>query len=150
MNHNGYADTSFGTNGLVINEMETNEFTEGLALSPREDVLYFLGNVETDWTYIVAAYYTGYENTPPVSLNENTQGAISIFPNPTSGMVSIETGMAGRHLLQVYDVMGKELFRSDWQGKKFDINLEPLQCAVYILKVTLPDNNIRASRIIKQ
>lgn len=150
---NGFSDSTFGTNGIVLTDFGLNdESLYELALSPTENIIYAAGyttDIE-DGAIMVAAYYTGYETEPIVNSIDNKVGLISCYPNPFSGNVTIETGVTGPQVVQLYDLTGKELFRGNYQDNKFDLYLEFLQCSIYLVKIIMPDSNIKILKLIKQ
>ena len=66
INHNGTPDNTFGTNGLVLAPAAYEQYVKGMALSPRENVLYITGT-NTDGSnesIFLVAYCTGFETEP--------------------------------------------------------------------------------------
>jgi hypothetical protein len=133
INFNGYADTTFGEAGFVVTDFGNEDYLNELALSPSGDVLYAAG-YSTDFmdgTIIVSAYYTTAEITPPVTVAENESGSINCFPNPSSGIITVETGLTGPYKVQVFDPSGMEVYNEYCFGKSISLNLGFLQPSVY-------------------
>jgi hypothetical protein len=61
--------------------------------------------------------------------------AINVFPNPATGIVSIE-GLPQHKEISLYDITGRLLdtFRSD--GIKTSVNLQPYPRGLILLKIT--------------
>jgi len=154
VNHNGSADTSFGTLGLVLIHMAESQSIQGLALSPAEDMLYaagfgYPGDLLDRYT-VVTAFHTGYKKPQPVSISENIPGTVSLFPNPAKDHITIETGIAGLYMAEVLDLTGKRLIQSDFQGNTLNLNIESLQPSVYFIRITRPDSQVTTFKFIKR
>lgn len=150
INHNGFGDTTFGTNGLVLISLENTEYVSGLALNPTEDRLYVAGNVEGEFSIMVAAFYTVYETEAAALQGYRINNPWIVFPNPSPGQVTIETGVNAPQKVQVFDLTGKELINNTYTDKNITINLEQLQPSVYIVKISLPDKQAITLKLIKQ
>lgn len=68
-----------------------------------------------------------------VGTNER-QSAIRVFPNPTAGMLRVESSELMSELV-VTDVLGKELLRKKLSGKSQEIDLSKLTPGMYLLQV---------------
>jgi len=124
---------------------------------------------------------TGLNGGIPVGLNENSprgkpSGKVSVFPNPTSGMITIESEAvpaAGRveiRSVEVYGLMGTsiqfklypEFFEPNSKSieghnlnhsvstKKSTINLTNFSKGVYFLKVELENGEVVTKKMVKQ
>lgn len=89
--------------------------------------------------------------TPPhtvyslvVSVDEQTFGDhLSVYPNPTSGIINIESSINESIDVQVMTSLGQELLRDSFQGK-FSFDLEQFGTGVYFLKSTVDGvSNVR-------
>ncbi len=154
INHNGIGDTSFGTNGLQLTPRGSKEGIKSLALNEAEDMLYAAGasgENDSEYKIMVAAYHTveGAEQ-PPVNTVENHNNLMHLFPNPSSGSVTVETGTTGPQQLQVFDLTGNTLINKNFLGESCELNLEMLQPSVYFVRVTLPDGQVSTSKLIVQ
>ncbi|RYY42506.1 MAG: T9SS type A sorting domain-containing protein [Chitinophagaceae bacterium] len=70
---------------------------------------------------------------------------VSIYPNPTVGMVHIVSGEAMVKEVKIYSILGKEMMMV--QDKKIDASR--LSDGIYIIKVTLDDNKTYPTKLIK-
>ena len=72
---------------------------------------------------------------------------ISIFPNPSSGVFSVEyPDFYGQ--ISLIDIGGKELFNKDFIGK-INFNLESINSGIYFLKVSSNDQYLTKKIIIE-
>ena len=153
INHNGFGDTTFGANGLVLTSMEFDEKIQDIALSPEEDILYAAGYSEDPYfdTFIrIAAYHTTEHIEPPVTIGEVAADVRLCYPNPSSGTITILTGKTGDQQLQVYDLTGKRLYTGTFTDRRAEFDLGFLQSSVYLILVILPDMQVIAEKWIKQ
>ncbi len=71
------------------------------------------------------------------------------YPNPSAGIVTVETGITGLHRVQVFDLAGQEMYNTTFAGDKINIDLGSLQPSVYIVHVTLPDQQVITCKIVR-
>lgn len=103
----------------------------------------FIGNYETgiadscNYSYVwtdVNALQSGHE--------------IQIFPNPTTGKVSIISGSNNLLNIRIQDLSGKVLF-SQYMISETQINISDFQTGLYILTVETDNDKKRVERIVK-
>ncbi|MGC4039606.1 MAG: right-handed parallel beta-helix repeat-containing protein [Flavobacterium sp.] len=88
-----------------------------------------------------------YEYMPDLGLNpvEVTNG-ISVYPNPTKGIVNVYSAFSDVKEIKIYNILGKEIITV--QGDKIDlINLSK---GVYILKAKLDTGMIFAGKVVRE
>ncbi|HLW14073.1 MAG TPA: T9SS type A sorting domain-containing protein [Flavobacteriaceae bacterium] len=68
-----------------------------------------------------------------LSVEDLTQEAISLYPNPTNGMVHIEN--AEGFMVEVYDILGKVIFTKANMANQETIDLTDLTSGVYYVKL---------------
>jgi hypothetical protein len=148
---NGFADNTFGTNGLVITDIGPLDNINAIALSPGEDVLYAAGLVKEagDDAMAVVAYHTGYNTATRSKQLPETGHSTRLFPNPATDKVTIEAGMEGTHRIQVFDLAGNELYKKDFFGDRHVLDIAPLRSSVYLIKITTPGEQVSTFKLIK-
>jgi len=60
---------------------------------------------------------------------------VNIFPNPTSGMITIETVGSGPYTVTVSDLNGRLLYSGDFTHPTCRINISPFRQGIYIISV---------------
>lgn len=75
-----------------------------------------------------------------LSVNENTLTRLSIFPNPSTDFVTIQTAIDGQKGVEVYDITGKKIIETVTSST---VDVRELAPGLYILKVS--QNNTTAS-----
>ncbi|GAB5400971.1 MAG: hypothetical protein Aureis2KO_25560 [Aureisphaera sp.] len=84
-----------------------------------------------------------------LETTDNLLGNIAIVPNPTHGMLYIQSP-TGIQLVQVYDMQGRTVVEKAGNGLDFlEVNLEDMAGAVYFLKVHTDYGSV-TKRIVKQ
>lgn len=79
----------------------------------------------------------------------STEHELSIYPNPTSGNVSVQSEKAIQQLL-VNDITGKEVLKVSYQDVHFvQLNLEYLNSGVYLIELA-GDGFVKQLKLIKQ
>lgn len=99
-----------------------------------------LGKSSVDYR---TTYYYGNEAT--ASVNEFDAISFSVYPNPTSSIITIDNTNFTLKNIEVYNMIGKKVFTSF----KNEINLKDLVNGVYVLKVQSESGNVATKRIIK-
>ena len=79
---------------------------------------------------------------------ENNLG-LSIYPNPTSGIVSIKSKQLVNANVTVYDLNGRVLLSTNINGTSSEINMSNLASGMYLFKVQA-GNSAFTKRIVKQ
>jgi uncharacterized delta-60 repeat protein len=141
----GNLDTSFGNEGWVATNMTgTQDWCYGSALQADNKLLlggYSLGNQKID--ILLARYYLEIESGPPPSDTSITEAKVlRLFPNPSSGMFTIEYSIGSKSKISadIVDAAGR-LVRTLFLGEDGNagINTKPIDISdvadgFYILK----------------
>lgn len=93
--------------------------------------------VDTSACYTITT--VGIENN--LSLNDQ----ITVYPNPTNGKLYVETDLDIKELT-IFDLQGKKLLTSNTK----EIDILGLPTSVYILEITLLDNEQWRTKVIKE
>lgn len=87
-----------------------------------------------------------------VSLNEYTSANLSLFPNPTQGVVTVQNlGNATQQMVvEVYSLNGALMLQQTYTGEnEVTLDISNLTKGVYTFKVTT-DNEVMVERVIKR
>ena len=83
------------------------------------------------------------------SLTKTT--GISIFPNPTTGFVSIEVAQAyANAAFEAYDALGKLVVKESLTKNNTTVNLSNLQEGIYLYKVLQDKTVVKTGKLVKQ
>ena len=80
-----------------------------------------------------------------LSLNEFSDREFSVYPNPTSNQIHIQTDLKDLNF-QLFDINGRLILESAHK----DINLSNLNQGVYLLKIIATNNRFVTKKIIKK
>ena len=70
----------------------------------------------------------------PINCNRSeTSLQLDLWPNPASQNVKFAHGGIQPEILEIYDLLGREIYRGDWVG---EWNVETLEAGVYFVRVT--------------
>lgn len=81
---------------------------------------------------------------PPLSLNENSiQTPVLIFPNPSSGFLTVETDSAKIKSLEIYSASGILILKKEniWDSRTF-VNLSDKPAGLYLVVLRSDDHKI--------
>ena len=89
-----------------------------------------------------------YISTHTVSTDEVEGSRISVYPNPTTGMIFINT-FAENGIFEIYNSIGKKVKSGVLTGKNSKVNLSGSASGLYILKIKSEDKELVESIILK-
>ncbi len=116
------------------------ELPESLLIPGMEFALYYTDSKDIGYGAAVDEFFLGTDlsGVDDLALNQD----ISIFPNPTDGMVNIQLrGFEAQSLqLEVLDLRGRSMFKRDFEGlpsgTNQEISLEQLSSGQYLIRVS--------------
>ena len=71
----------------------------------------------------------------------------SVYPNPTSHSITIKGEMNLNQSFQIFDQMGREVFKGKLTGTETEVNLSALSKGMYTLKI---EGNYQSAQIVKE
>ncbi|MFD2541312.1 T9SS type A sorting domain-containing protein [Lacinutrix gracilariae] len=83
-----------------------------------------------------------------LSVNDNNilDDSLSIFPNPTNSIITINSVKNSIFKVSIYDINGRFLF----QTNNSSIDISDLPSSIYLLKIVLDNGNIINRKIVKK
>ena len=84
----------------------------------------------------------------PQSIGENSEKKVMVFPNPTHGLVRIQS--AGKPVVevQVFDLFGKMLFRQSVGKDDFSFDLSNYSSGTYLLRI-ISDKGVETVKVVR-
>jgi hypothetical protein len=78
-----------------------------------------------------------FNQTAVLSTNESIDEklVLNVFPNPTNGLINIETNFNSFSDVKIYDLMGRIIFQSRYRESSFGIHLN-IPSGVYLLNIS--------------
>ncbi len=88
-------------------------------------------------------------NIVAINRNETVDRSLKIFPNPTTDELSFISSFEDKtYQLAIYDLLGREVWSNQAQGKVNNFNLRRLNNGQYILRVTEEGNFVESFQLI--
>ncbi|MBI3521328.1 MAG: aryl-sulfate sulfotransferase [Bacteroidetes bacterium] len=115
-------------NGVLINGATSQNYT------PTQSGIYVVRT--TDANGCVYAYSQGYAYSIATAIEELEGKHISIYPNPSSGIIDIDLNYTNpdKLMVRVYDAFGKEVFQVENTSR---VDLTQLANGVYTMSIAL-------------
>jgi hypothetical protein len=86
----------------------------------------------------------------PASVNENSSGSISIFPNPVAGTINVNLPAGETSVLRIRDLGGRIISEISSNGGVTAVDVTALSAGVYIFESESADGSVRKSRFVKE
>lgn len=91
-----------------------------------------------------------YTSTPLFVKKFDAKNQISAYPNPTRGLLHLDSENSLIKEASVFDLLGRQIYSSKFSAlNKVDLDLKSLQSGTYVLKVTSDSGKIKSMKIIK-
>lgn len=81
---------------------------------------------------------------------QSDETPISIFPNPTTGIINLKTPTFEKTQIEIFDVLGKTIYQKEISTPETEINLSSLPKGVYFLKAISGNKRSTTQKIILQ
>jgi hypothetical protein len=78
-----------------------------------------------------------------------TKDEFYIYPNPSNGLLKIETKQPGQHYIEIISLNGQLLYTDKMEGPNHQIDLSSFEKGLYFITVR-SRNYVRTEKIIKQ
>ena len=132
------------TNGTAPYSYDWNTGETTASITPAVNGMYWVVVTDNDTCYSdTASFDVTFVSGTGI---DNWNNSVSIYPNPTSDVVTISTGnYTGSVKANVYDLFGRKVFTSNNK----EISLKSFSDGVYILEVKAADKTY-TTRIIKE
>jgi|GEM_PF-980001 len=76
--------------------------------------------------------------------------SIHIYPNPTNGLLQIETAISGQKTVQLFNVQGQMVQQFKTSDANFSVDVTALPDGVYVLKLQTTDGRMVVKKVLKQ
>nr|WP_315147482.1 T9SS type A sorting domain-containing protein [uncultured Flavobacterium sp.] len=112
------------------------------------DTFGFSAGMNTDATTGGISKFTGIPLKNP-SFDSNKQ--IAAYPNPTNGMLNLNSETSLIKEVSVFDLLGKQVYKSNFSAlNNVNLDLKSLQNGAYLLKVTSDSGKTETIKIMKK
>ncbi|WP_340113883.1 BspA family leucine-rich repeat surface protein [Maribellus mangrovi] len=126
-----------------------NSFNHDLSDWCVENIAFEPGDFATDCPLQVEYYPVWGMCSTKVSAEDIKYAeVISVYPNPTNGSITIETGSSGHCLINITTLNGQLLLSKKMEGIKDEIDLSFLGSGIYIVRIS-SEGAVRTDKLIK-
>jgi len=149
---------------LTLHENEAGEYTHSIllnnpafgnnAISYWDNILKSVDTTVTSTIFSVQTGKAGYElsgtmnfNYTKVGINEQDKVQLQVYPNPTTGQLTINNEQLTINNVEIFDIYGKKHHLITSSSNHL-INISHLPAGVYFVKITT-DTGIQTQKIIK-
>jgi len=135
--------SALGKNGQFINVSQTNKMVWiRMGDAPNQGDVPFLLN-DKIWLYI------NQLNCNNTSVNQNTLNKTNIFPNPSKGIINIESDREIEKLF-LYNSLGQEILQTELKDQSTILNFKELNETILVLKITYKNGDSSVHKIINE
>ena len=91
-----------------------------------------------------------YYSRKPTSINKYTfnDQVISIYPNPSNSILTIETGISDHYNIEITCLNGQMMYKTEMEGTTYQLDLSSFQKGVYFITIRSKDF-VTTRKIIK-
>lgn len=157
--------TTLSVSESHVNEMAGNDGSINLTISggtPTYSVSWSSGQSTEDISGLTAGSYTATITdangcstqitvviTSTVGINENTIAAILVYPNPNSGIFTIDLGTNPESNVEIFDVQGKLVYSAKLINQKTDLQMN-YASGIYNLRISNTNGIINHKLVIQK
>lgn len=132
----------FACVGMHAMAQETVDASGGDAQSPSGSVAYSVGQVTTNFNTGTGSLNEGvqqpYEFFEVAGIEELADINLSVFPNPTSGLIHLKSDVGISGTVSIYDAQGKRVFNEAVNTPEKTVDLRALSTGMYNVTIQTP------------
>ena len=87
--------------------------------------------------------------SPKKETDQGQTDAIQLHPNPTNGMIEIQSNNLNIKQIELYDIFGKLLIEKKANESTVTLDVSPYAKGMYLLRYTLSDDTQQTKKLIK-
>ena len=88
--------------------------------------------------------------SPKKETDQGQTDAIQLHPNPTNGMIEIQSNNVNIKQIELFDIFGKLLMEKKANESTVTLDVSPYAKGMYLLRYTLSDDTQQTKKIIKE
>jgi len=86
--------------------------------------------------------------TPSIGVDDvENENGIKIYPNPTTGLITIKNEELRMNNVSVFDIYGKKVLETEVKSQKYELDLRKEAKGIYIIKVTT-DKGVVVEKVV--
>lgn len=98
---------------------------------------------------LLSDYVETQFTTTNVGVADYEMAEVRLFPNPTTGVVTIQSALADIQRVEMYDIYGKLLMAEEVNGAIAKLNISNYAAGVYMTRI-YTENGMQTARVIKK
>jgi hypothetical protein len=109
------------------------------------------GYFDFDTTLVVlsdTSYVINLVQNIPESVMESAKQMIKVYPNPTQGLITIQTNEQEICSFEIISLSGQVIKRMDFSESQFQVDLSPFPSGIYLIRIVSGDSEIK-QKVIK-
>ena len=104
---------------------------------------------ESYFEHIPITYSVGCTGCGYVSVRENTQKTVSIYPNPATDVVNIQLNSGAPSKVELINLTGQTVIVQDVMSEAVKIDISTVKRGIYMLKITQEEKTQTSKLVIK-
>jgi hypothetical protein len=84
----------------------------------------------------------------PTGIKELNENQLSIYPNPSTGTISIALENAALSLIEVYNVLGEKVYSESFAALRKELDLSSLDAGMYSIRIRNPELSVSRQLIL--
>ncbi len=146
--NSGALDTAFGTNGLVNAFPVTGGYASKVLIQADNKIVVTGSSQSADFTASCASVIR--LNPGTLAKDSFSNSIVSLFPNPTTGVVSFDNSINSFENVIIYNYLGQDVGKQKINSvSDSQINLSNFSNGVYLLKF-IGENNNAVAKVLKE
>jgi hypothetical protein len=98
-------------------------------------------------TYTTAGTCTGTDNVSIVvsvciGINEANVASLSIYPNPSTGVFTIDFGSVSKSSVEVFNVVGSRVVAKEFNSQSAKLDMTGFDAGIYFIKVSTNNGQV--------
>jgi hypothetical protein len=140
---------SLTASGATTYSWNTSATTSVIAVSPTVSTSYTVTGTDANTCSNSVVITQSVSNCTGINANTISQNGLLVYPNPNTGLFTIELNNGSVKTIQVMDLTGRIVLANTTSNDKIDFNISTLSNGVYYVKVQ-SNNSVEVIKIVKQ
>ncbi len=138
---------SLTASGATTYSWNTGATTAVIAVSPSVTTTYTV-NGSSNGCSNVSTVTQAVNSCVGIQTNANQSSAISVYPNPSTGIFTVEFANGLNKTINVTDITGRVVLTTSSTSDKVNVNISNLSNGIYYIKV-ISNNNTEVIKVVK-
>ena len=96
-------------------------------------------------------YAAGCSKSAPLTLNDNKETMVNLYPNPVTNLLNIEVSKdLSDAIINIYDNTGRLIKTQNMEGISYILDMKDLSSGIYLLKISNQSKTLFIKRVAKK